>query len=43
MVRGGILPLCGLETGISKAPPLAQANTPGLFLSRALSLSLGPE
>lgn len=39
MVRGGILPLCGLETGISKAPPLAQANTPGLFLSRALSLS----
>lgn len=25
-----ILPLCGLETGISKAPPLAQANTPDL-------------
>lgn len=33
MVRGDILPLRGLETGISKAPPLAQANTPDLSLS----------
>lgn len=30
---GGIPPLCGLETGIPKAPALAQANTPDLSLS----------
>lgn len=41
MARGGRSPLCGLEIGIPKAPPPAQADTPDLPPTIGLTLS-GP-